>query len=117
MQQLMTSAVLSLLMLVLCVLRSNAGRIFLGLFFLVMAIPIVFPASTIRLVTSRSLRLGSEMPEGLLWARMSPAALAQTAGLNTSRGCTKELVRVPMETVWISITAFFAPSSRMTKRS
>jgi hypothetical protein len=38
MQQLITSAVLSLLVLILCVLRPNAGRIFLGLFFLVMAI-------------------------------------------------------------------------------
>ena len=38
MQQLITSAVLSLLVLILCVIRPNAGRIFLGLFFLVMAI-------------------------------------------------------------------------------
>lgn len=38
MQQLITSAVLSLLVLILCVLRPNAGRIFLGHFFLVMAI-------------------------------------------------------------------------------
>ena len=38
MQQLLTSAVLSLLVLILCVIRPNAGRIFLGLFFLVMAI-------------------------------------------------------------------------------
>src|SRR3712207_2686322 len=38
MEQLITSAVFSLLMLVLCLVRPNAGRIFLGLFFLVMAI-------------------------------------------------------------------------------
>ena len=38
MQQLITSAVLSLLVLILCVLRPNAGRIFLGLFLLVMPI-------------------------------------------------------------------------------
>ena len=38
MQQLITSAVLSLLVLILCVLRPNAGRIFLRLFFLVMPI-------------------------------------------------------------------------------
>ena len=50
MQQLITSAVLSLLVLILCVLRPNAGRIFLGLFFLVMAIGVnvvlVFVAPT-----------------------------------------------------------------------
>jgi hypothetical protein len=38
MQQLITFAVLSSLVLVLCVLRPNAGRVFLGLYFLVMAI-------------------------------------------------------------------------------
>ena len=38
MQQLITSAVLSLLVLILCVLRPNAGRIFLRLFLLVMPI-------------------------------------------------------------------------------
>ena len=38
MEQLITSAVFSLLVLVLCLVRPNAGRIFLGLFFLVMAI-------------------------------------------------------------------------------
>src|SRR5918995_5839852 len=38
MEQLITSAMFSLLVLVLCVIRPNAGRIFLGLFFLVMAI-------------------------------------------------------------------------------
>jgi hypothetical protein len=38
MQQLIISAVFSLLVLILCVLRPNAGRVFLGLFFMVMAI-------------------------------------------------------------------------------
>ena len=38
MQQLITSAVFSLLVLLLCLVRPNAGRIFLGIFFLVMAI-------------------------------------------------------------------------------
>jgi hypothetical protein len=38
MQQLIISAVFSLLVLILCVLRPNAGRVFLGLFFTVMAI-------------------------------------------------------------------------------
>ena len=38
MQQLITSVVFSLLVLLLCLVRPNAGRIFLGIFFLVMAI-------------------------------------------------------------------------------
>jgi hypothetical protein len=38
MEQLIPSAVFSLLVLVLCLLRPNAGRIFVGIFFLVMAI-------------------------------------------------------------------------------
>jgi hypothetical protein len=38
MQQLIIWAVFSLLVLILCVLRPNAGRVFLGLFFMVMAI-------------------------------------------------------------------------------
>ena len=38
MQQLIPSAVFMLAVLVLCLLRPNAGRIFLGIFFLVMAI-------------------------------------------------------------------------------
>lgn len=38
MQQLITSVVFSLLVLLLCLVRPNAGRIFLGNFFLVMAI-------------------------------------------------------------------------------
>jgi hypothetical protein len=37
-EQLIVSAVFSLLVLVLCLVRPNAGRIFLGIFFLVMAI-------------------------------------------------------------------------------
>jgi hypothetical protein len=37
-QQLITTAVFSLLVLILCLLRPDAGRIFLGFFFLVMAI-------------------------------------------------------------------------------
>ena len=40
MQQLIISAVLSSLVLVLCVLRPNAGRVLLGLFFLVMAMEV-----------------------------------------------------------------------------
>lgn len=38
MEQLIPSAVFSLLVLILCLLRPNAGRIFLGIFFLIMAI-------------------------------------------------------------------------------
>src|SRR3712207_2627393 len=38
MQQLITSVVFSLLVLLLCLVRPNAGRIFLGIFLLVMAI-------------------------------------------------------------------------------
>ena len=38
MQQLITSALFSSLVLILCVLRPNAGRLFLGFFFMVMAI-------------------------------------------------------------------------------
>jgi hypothetical protein len=38
MQQLIVSALFSSLVLILCVLRPNAGRVFLGLFFMVMAI-------------------------------------------------------------------------------
>ena len=38
MQQLITSALFSSLVLILCVLRPNAGRVFLGFFFMVMAI-------------------------------------------------------------------------------
>ena len=38
MEQLIVSAVFSLLVLALCLVRPNAGRIFLGIFFLVMAI-------------------------------------------------------------------------------
>jgi hypothetical protein len=37
-EQLIPSAVFNLLVLVLCLLRPNAGRVFLGIFFLVMAI-------------------------------------------------------------------------------
>ena len=38
MQQLITFAVFSMLVLLLCLVRPGAGRIFLGIFFLVMAI-------------------------------------------------------------------------------
>ena len=38
MQQLITSAVFSVLVLILCLVRPGAGRIFLGIFFLVMAV-------------------------------------------------------------------------------
>jgi hypothetical protein len=38
MPQLIPSAVFSVLVLILCLVRPNAGRIFLGIFFLVMAI-------------------------------------------------------------------------------
>jgi hypothetical protein len=37
-QQLITFAVFSMLVLLLCLVRPGAGRIFLGIFFLVMAI-------------------------------------------------------------------------------
>lgn len=58
MQHLITSAVLSLLVLILCVLRPNAGRIFLGLFLLVMPIGVnvvlvfVAPAQFVALGTN-----------------------------------------------------------------
>jgi hypothetical protein len=42
MQQLIIWAVFCLLVLVLCLIRPNAGRIFLGLFFLIMAIGVNF---------------------------------------------------------------------------
>jgi len=61
MEQLIPSAVFSLLVLVLCHLRPNAGRIFLAIFFLVMAIGVnvvlvfVAPAQFVALGTDEAL--------------------------------------------------------------
>jgi hypothetical protein len=68
--------------------------------------PKILPASINRLVIVKSSSEGPRLPEGWLWANTTEAALCIMASLNTSRGCTKLALRVPIDTVEIPMSLF-----------
>src|SRR3989304_4992216 len=73
------------------------------------------PAALSRVVMLKSSSDGIGSPDGWLCARMIDAALVRMAGLKTSLGCTKDDVRVPIDTVLIAVIRFF-PFNMITKQ-
>ena len=78
-------------------------------------IPKSSPAAFSRLVMFKSSSDGIGSPDGWLCARMIDAALVSMAGLKTSLGCTKDDVRVPIDTVLMAVIRFF-PFNMITKQ-
>src|SRR5215470_4420490 len=79
--------------------------------------PRSFPASTKRLVRTRSSWLGWGAPEGWLWQQSKAAALLRMAGLKHSLGWTTDAVREPIDTVLMPMTLFFWSSMATRKCS
>ena len=69
------------------------------------SMPMISPARYKRWVRSISSLLGDTSPNGWLCARMMLAAACDTADQNTSRFCTMDAERLPMETVslWMDL--------------
>ena len=65
--------------------------------------PTRVPTSFRRLVMFMSAWLGVGVWLGWLWAIIMPAALSAMASANTSRGCTSDWFRVPMNTTLLFI--------------
>lgn len=78
-------------------------------------IPKSSPAALMRDVMLKSSSDGVGSPEGWLCARMIDAALVRMAGLKTSLGCTKDDVRVPIDTVLMAVIRCF-PFNMITKQ-
>ena len=64
----------------------------------------IFPAEHIILVKCKSSVLGSELPEGWLWTRITDTARSSMAWTNVSLGCTKVWFTRPVVSSWILIT-------------
>src|SRR3972149_1422731 len=78
-------------------------------------IPKSSPASLSLFVMVKSSSDGIGSPDGWLCASMIDAALVRMAGLKNSLGCTKDDVRVPIDTVLMAGIRFF-PFNMITKQ-
>src|SRR3972149_1279895 len=78
-------------------------------------IPKSSPAALSRVVMLKSSSDGVGSPDGWLCASMIDAALVRMAGLKTSLGCTKDDVRVPIDTVLMAVIRVF-PFNMITKQ-